>query len=171
MFKSAHQALSFAYRTINTPIVKLSSINSMRGQSGNSDLSPQDRHAQAAMIISLVERSVDVPGNAYLKAHYGRELQGGADEGAVTEALVMAAMRAMPTGVHSRRGVEKLVRIYFGKDISMTSVRTDFKCRHDTAKEHREVVHGALDTIGRRADDAAHRALDSAGLILVEVAA
>lgn len=170
MFKSTHQALSFAYRTINTPIVKLSSINFMRGSGGNSDLSPQERHAQAVMIISLVERSVDVMGAAYLKAHYGKELQGGTEERAVADALVKAAICAMPTGMHSRRGVEKLVRIYFGKDISMTSVRTDFKCRHATANEHREVVHGALDTIGRRADDAAHRALNSAGLILVEAA-
>jgi len=67
-------------------------------------MTPHDRHAQAAIILSIVEKAVDVNGLAYLKAHYGRELQGGEDQRAVADVLVRVAMAAMPTGMHNRRG-------------------------------------------------------------------
>lgn len=171
MFKSAHHALQFVFRTLGMPIVKMSSVNSMRGASGSGDMTPHDRHAQAAMIMAIVERAVDVNGIAYLKAYYGRELQKGTDERAVADVLVRVAMSAMPTGMHSRRGVEKLVRIYFGQGISMVSARTDFKCRHAVVNEYKKLVHDAMDTIGRRAEDAAYTVLDDAGLISIEEAA
>ena len=162
MFKSAHHALQFAFRTLGMPIVKMSSVNSMRGASGSGDMTPHDRHAQAAMILSIVEKAVDINGLAYFKAHYGRELQKGEEERAVADVLVRVAMAAMPTGMHSRRGVEKLVRIYFGQDISMVSVRKDMGCGHPRANEYRDVVRKALNEIGDRADYDADGALRAA---------
>lgn len=166
MFESAHHALQFAFRIINTPIVKMSSVNSMCGASGSGEMTPHDRHAQAAIILSIVEKAVDVNGLAYLKAHYGRELQGGEEQRAVADVLVRVAMAAMPTGMHSRRGIEKLVRIYFGQDISMVSVRKDMGCGHPRANEYRDAVRKALNAIGDRADydvDAALRAACQVG--------
>lgn len=166
MFRSSHHALQFAFRTIGNPIVKMSSVNSMRGASGNGDMTPHDRHAQAAMIMAIVERAVDVNGLAYLKAHYGRELFGGEHERALANHLVRVVVGTLPTGNHNPRGIEKLVRIYFGQDISMVSVRKDMQCGHARANEYRDMVRMALGAIGGRADyevDAALRAACQVG--------
>lgn len=169
MFESAHHALQFAFGTLGKPIIKMSSINKMRGAAGNGDMTPHDRHAQAAIIMSVIEKAVDPGGMAYLLAHYGNELRGGDKERAVADVLVRAAMAAMPTGMHSRRGVEKLVRIYFGQDISMVSVRKDMGCGHPRANEYRDTVRKALNAIGDRADYDADAALRAACLVGEEV--
>ena len=171
MFKSAHHALQFAFRTIGTPIVKLSSINSMRGASGNGDLTPHDSHAQAAIIMSIIEKAVDVNGMAYLKAYHGHELNKGSEERAVADILVRVVVATLPTGSHSRRGIEKLVRIYFGANISMISTRKDLACNNRRYYEYRDEVCRVLDHIAMRADADADRALEMAGLIGEEVAA
>lgn len=168
MFKSAHHALQFAFRTLGMPIVKLSSINSMRGGSSYGELTPHDRHAQAAMILSIVERAVDVNGLACLMARYGNELRGGDRERTVADTLVRVVMAALPTGMHSRRGVEKLVRIYFGQDISLVSVRCDMKCGHARVNEYRDMVRKALDEIVDRVEMGADNALRESGLIGIE---
>lgn len=170
MFKSSHHALQFAFRTIGTPIVKLSSINSMRGASGNGDLTPHDRHAQAAIIMAIVEKAVDVNGLAYLKAHYGHELRGGGYERAVIDILVCVVVAALPTGMHSRRGIEKLVRNYFGQNISVISTRKDLACNNRRYYEYRDEVYRVLDHIAMRTDADVDRALEAAGLIGEEVA-
>ena len=170
MFKSAHHALQFAFRTIGTPIVKLSGINSMRGASGNGDLTPHDRHAQAAIIMSIVEKAVDANCMAYLKAYHGHELNNGREERAVADILVRVVVTTLPTGMHSRRGVEKLVRVYFGQSISMISIRKELACNNRRYYEYRDDVCRALDHIAMRADADADRALEMAGLIGEEVA-
>lgn len=154
-----------------TPIIKMSGINNMRGSGGNSDMTPHDRHAQAAMIMSMVERVVDVYGQAYLKAQYGRELNGGEQADKVREILVRCVMAAMPTGVHSSRGVSKLITIYFGGKITMVSVRTDFRCKMATSFEYRNLAFSVLDKIHANAEAAIHAELEKAGLIDVEVTA
>lgn len=169
-FKSSHHALQFAFRTVGTPIVKLSSINSMRGASGNGDLTPHDRHAQAAIIMSIVEKATDANCMAYLKAYHGHELNKGNEERAVADILVRVVVATLPTGVHPRRGIEKLVRIYFGANISMISTRKDLGCNNRRYYEYRDEVCRVLDHIAARADADADRALEAAGLIGEEVA-
>lgn len=166
MFKSAHHALQFAFRTMGVPIIKMSSVNSMRGAAGNGDLTPHDRHAQAAMIVSIVEKVVDVNGQAFLRAHYGSELFGGEHERQLANHLVQVVIGTLPTGMYSRRGVEKLVRIYFGQKIGMAAVRRDMRCGIKRVNECRDLVYQTLSSIGRRADIAADTALREAGLIL-----
>lgn len=170
MFRSSHHALQFAFRTLGIPIVKMSSVNSMRGASGNGDMTPHDRHAQAAMIMAIAERAVDVNGLAYLQAHYGRELAGGEHERALVNHLVRVVIGTFPTGTHYPRGVEKLVRNYFGQNIGMSAVRCDMRCGIKKANEYRDWVHQALGAIGRRAEYEVDVALRSAGLILEEAA-
>lgn len=41
--------------------------------------------------------------------------------------LTTIAVASLPTGVYSRRGIEKMVRIYFGQEISFVSVRKDLR--------------------------------------------
>lgn len=171
MFKSAHHALQFAYRVFNSPIVKTSSFNAGGVMSGHGELTPHDKHAQAAMILSIVERSVDVNGQAYLKAHYGREFQGGENHRAVMDVLFRVAAATFPSGLHRRRGVESLIATYFGKGYSMISIRKDLGCNNRRYYEYKEWVNSALDDVGRHAEDDACRALEGAGLIEEEAVA
>lgn len=168
MFKSVHDALSFAFRVVGCPIVKMSSINSMRGSSGHGSMTPHDRHAQAVIVLEIVDRALDVNAQACIRAHYGHELRGGEGEKAVEAVLVRMAMFALPTGMHSRRGVAKIVRMYFGQDISMISARKDLQCNNRRYYEYRQAIHDALHKACVRADDEAYRALEAAGLILLE---
>lgn len=171
MFNSADAALRFVFRTLGVPICKMSSVNSMRSPSSSSEMSAHDRHAQAALILSVVEKAVDQTGLAYIMAHYGRELQHGERELDVLNHLVVSVMASMPSGVSSRRGVGKLVRIYFGQPISLVSVRYDMQVRHERVVEFKKIVHDALDRIGNRADGLAHDALLGAGFIVEDVIA
>ncbi len=64
MFKSVHHALTFAYKTIEAPImpinntasvIKFMETKGVVGRGGQEELSQHDKHAQAAMIIGRVE--------------------------------------------------------------------------------------------------------------------
>lgn len=166
MFTDVHHALSFAFRVTNTPILKGSSINSMRGPTGNSELSQHDKHAQAAIIMSIVEQTLDVQGLAYVYARYGGVIrQDSQKKSAVVGELVKAAIAGLPTGIHGRRGIVQLVEKYFGCDYSMISIRKELRCKQDRTAEYRELVYGAMDRVGRRAEDAVHRALEATGII------
>ncbi|OGT02148.1 MAG: hypothetical protein A2143_00690 [Gallionellales bacterium RBG_16_57_15] len=165
MFRSAHEALQFAFRTLGIPILRISSINNMRGSSGNGDLTQHDLHAQAAIIMSIVEQAVDVNCLVYLKARYGHELRGGEQERVVADTLVRVAVAALPTGIHSRRGIERLIRMYFGHGISMFSARKDLLCNNRRYYEYRDAVYGALDRLAARAEADADMALEAAGLL------
>ena len=164
-FKSSHHALRFAFSVIGVPILRISSINKMRGSSGNGDLNSHDSHAQAAIIMSSVETATDSNCMAYLKAYHGHELNKGSEERAVADILVRVVVATLPTGVHPRRGIEKLVRIYFGQNISMISTRKDLACNNRRYYEYRDEVCRVLDHIAARADADADRALEAAGLI------
>ncbi len=169
MFDSARQALKFAFGVINTPILKSSGINSMRGSSGNSDMTPHDRHAQAAMIMSIVGRAVNVNGMAYLKARFANELRGGSEAREVKEVLYRVVAAALPTGLHQRRGIDKMIEVYFGADYTMVSVRTDLRCNNRKYYEYKSCIYDVLDKVGKTADADVHRALDAAGLLNHEV--
>lgn len=198
MFRSAQDALRFAYRTVNTPIVKMSSIGTMRAPDRR-DLGPVDKHgngdavvrvsggggmselvglsrhellAQAAIILSLVERSVDVYGMAYIKAYYGYEIKhGGPQKSAVLSTLTTAAMSSLPTGMHNRRGVSRMVEVYFGAGYSMISLRADLKCNNRRYYEYKQWIGDVMDRIASRTEEDVYRALESAGLILAKEAA
>jgi hypothetical protein len=165
MFKSADAALKWSFRVMATDIVKLSSINRMSGGSGSGEMSPHDRHAQAALIMQAIKRILDPVGMAYVMAQYGRELQGGMHERQVSDALVVAVIGSFPTGMHARRGVARLVGAYFGKEAGMISVRTDLGCNNRRYYEYKTWTNDALDRIHRRAIADSHRVLEDGGLI------
>lgn len=74
------------------------------------------------------------------------------------------------TGVISRRGMEKLVRIYFGQNIGISSLRVDFRCRDDKALELKRHYHEKLDAIGQRALWALETEMLGSGILEREVA-
>lgn len=172
MFKSADAALRWAFQVMATDIVKLSSINRMRGSEGNSEMSPHERHAQAAMIIKMIERTIDPVGMAYIMARYGRELQNGEHATAVAVALSTTVIGTFPTGMHNRRGVMRMIEVYFGKDIAMKSLQTGLGgCSNRRYYEYKDWINKALDQIHLRALDAVHRALDDSSLIIKDESA
>ena len=168
MFRGAPDALKFAFSTISKPILKISSVNSMRGAEGNGDLTPHDRHAQAAIIISLIERAVDTDGCAHIMAHYGAELRGGKNGPIVIKVLVKAVTPSLPKGLHNPHGIAKMVEVYFGARYTMISVRAELRCNNRRYYKYKERIYDALDRIGSRAEADAYQALDNAGLILHE---
>lgn len=171
MFKSADHALKWAFQVSGTPIVKMSSINSMRGAEGNGDMTPHDRHAQAALIVGMAERLLDVNEMAWVMAKYAAVLRGGEYERPVADQLVKVVIAGAGTGQHSRCGYEKLVRIYFGQEIGIPAVRKDLGCGNTKAHEVKKAVFDSLDSIGNRTFGVLDDEMRRAGLISEEIAA
>ena len=171
MFHSANDALRFAYRTINTPIIRISGINSMRPSKSSSraagEFTPHDRLAQAAIIIGIVERRCDLAGIAFLNAKYGNELSGGRTERDTANTLTAAAMTALPTGNHNRRGCEKLVRTYFRQKIGMTAIRKDLDCSIRKYYEYKGKIYEIMGKIGTRTEESVYQALLAADIIVL----
>jgi hypothetical protein len=165
MFKSTDQALRRMFELLNSDIVRTSSINRMRGSSGGSDLSIQDWHAQAAMMMAGLERELSPVELAAIYAYYGRELRGGKKERVCADLLVQSVSPSLPSGMHSRRGVEKLVRIYFGADIGMVSVRCDLKTSERTAYEYRKRIADSLMKTSNDADNKAREVFIRQGIL------
>jgi hypothetical protein len=167
MFRSAHSALSWAYETVNRPIVKLSGANRMREQSMRGippeaiqGLSVHEQHAQAAAIIGMAERLPDPACREYIAARFGG--QTGAEH---VTMLMNRIFCSLGTGVHGRRGAHKLLLCYFGADVGYRAIRRDLKCRDAKVIEIRGVVYDVLDAVGDRAMVEIQGELEGHGLI------
>lgn len=169
MFRSTRHALQFAFRTMASPIIKMSSINNMRGAGGNGDMTPHDRHAQAAMIVAMVERSLDLREIALIYAQYRHELNNGEKESEVISVITPAIIASFPTGMHSKRGVEKLIRIYFGKEVGQASLRADFKCTNIQCQEYKRIAFKVMNDILDGAESKLSIQFEIAGLIANEL--
>lgn len=154
MFRNSDHALKWAFRV-----------------SGSGAESENKKRAQAALIIGMAGRLLDANEMAWVMAKYAKALLGGERERQVADQLVKVVIASAGTGAHSRRGYEKLVRIYFGQSITMLSVRTDMRCRDAQVQEIRKAVFDNLDSISNRAFFKMNDEMRRAGLILEEVAA
>lgn len=117
------------------------------------------------MIMACVERSVDSIEMAYLRAYYGHELHNGDLARIVMDILVQAVVGSLGTGLHKRRGIQKLILNYFGHDIAFRHIRTELACSLDNANKMRIQVYDALSDLGARAERDAENALYNAGII------
>lgn len=160
-FKSANAALKWAYQVMASTICKTTSIYAMSGADAAIDLTAHEKHGQAALIVGMVERAVGAGsvGHAYLTMQYGRSAEH-------IDVLVRYVAAGMPTGIHSRRGLEKCIRNYCGQQIGISAIRTDLKTRKETALEVRRDVFSRLDVLHRNVMDAAEASLREAKLIL-----
>jgi hypothetical protein len=147
-FHSAEQALRWAYETSSRPIVKVASINAMRGaeKPSNDELTPYDRHAQAAMILGLCERVLPDLHMAYVRVQFGREAGG-------FELLARHIAANFGAGLHSRRAIEKIIRAYCGEKIGIREIKTLLQCRTLKAVSLRNRAFDALDVIHAQAMD------------------
>ena len=181
-FKSVDQAVSWAFRICGVPVLKGSSVFSMIPSSGRnpSDLTNHDKHGQAALILSMIDRLADQNQKAWIVAQHGKVFNtrdwseaNASDEQkaaiytakAVEDQLVQAVMAAMPTGVHNRRGFSKLIRNYFGAGIGVNAIKADLKCGYNAVQEWKDRVYTALDRIADNIDVTLEAEMVKQGLI------
>jgi len=190
-FKSVDHAISWSFRICGVPILKGSSVFSMMPSSGRnpSDLTSHDKHGQAALILSMIDRLADQNQKAWIVAQHGKvfntrdwsatnavrlsdeQIAAMETANAVEDQLVRAVLAAMPTGVHSRRGFSKLIRNYFGAGIGVNAIRADLRCEHKAIPEWRDRVYASLDRIANNIEVTLEAEMVKQGLIVVEVAA
>ena len=163
-FRNPQHALRWAYETTSRPIVKISSINAMRGPEGagetgaDGDLTAYDRHAQAALILGMCERVLSEMHIAYIRVQYGREASG-------FDLLVRHLAANFGTGMHSRRGVELIIRTYCGQKTGLRELRKTMSCGMLKAASLRNRGYDALDMIHNQAMDTLQREMENRGLL------
>lgn len=163
-FTSPQRALRWAYETTSRPIVKISSVNDMReasragGAVPNGELTPHDRHAQAALILSLCERVLPTLHMAYVRVQFGREASG-------FELLAHHLAANFGTGLHSRRSIEQIVRAYCGEKIGLREIRKSMSCGMLKAVAYRNQAYDLLDAIHLQAMDRLREEMEKRGLI------
>jgi hypothetical protein len=144
--------------------VKISSVNAMRGPDGAGEtgaageLTAYDRHAQAALILGLCERILSDLHIAYVRVQYGREASG-------FDLLGRHLAANFGTGMHSRRGVELIIRTYCGQKTGLRELRKSMSCGMLKAASLRNRGYDALDMIHDQAMDTLQREMESRGLL------
>lgn len=144
---SPESTLRWCYETINRPIVKISSINEMREDNSvrpSTDLTPHDHHAEAALILGLCERVLSELHMAYVRAQFGRDNSG-------FDLLGRHLAGVFGTGLHSRRGIEKIIRLYCGEKGGLREIKRSMSCGMLKAAVLRNRGFDALDAIHAQA--------------------
>lgn len=163
-FNDPQHALRWAFETSSRPIVKISSINAMRGSnkagegSAIDDLTVYDLHAQAALILSLCERVLSQLHLAYVRVQFGREASG-------FDLLARHLAANFGTGMHNRRGIEQIIRAYCGEKIGLREIRKSMACGMLKAASLRNRGYDALDLIHDQTMDVLQREMESRDLL------
>ncbi|SEK61531.1 hypothetical protein [Nitrosovibrio tenuis] len=163
-FSNAEHALRWSYETSNKPIVKISSVNEMRGPekidggASSDELTAHDYHAQAALILGLCERALSPLHMAYVRVQFGREASG-------FDMLARHLAANFGTGVHSRRGIEQIIRAYCGQKIGLREMRKSMSCGMLKAATLRNQGYDVLDKIHLQAMDILYREMENRGLL------
>ncbi len=143
-FYSADQALRWAYNTTARPVLKLSSIYTMRGPAATyTDMTPHERRAQAAQIQGVVDgmESLDA---AYVHANYGREISEQEYD------LIVGYCEKALTPIRARRGIILLCSEYMGQHVGWRSLRSSLSCRNNDVPVIRDRIFSELDTVHQR---------------------
>lgn len=158
-FKSPEHALRWAFEMTNRPIVKISSVNTMRGAEtqSNSEMTVHDRHAQAALIVGLCERVLSSLHMAYVRAQFGRDASG-------FDLLTYHLAANFGTGLHSRRCIEKIIRSYCGEKVGIREIKKSMACGMLKAVSYRNQAYDTLDLIHTQAMDRLGMEMEIRGL-------
>jgi len=130
----------------------------MRGRSGHGELSAQDRHVQAALIINLCQRILSPLHLAYIKAQFGRDSSG-------FDMLVNYLVATFGTGMHSRRGIEQIIRGYCGEKLVLRDFQSNMRIGFIKAVAMRDQGYYALDNIHSQAITALWREMEVSELL------
>jgi hypothetical protein len=154
MFNNVGHALEWAYNTSAKPIVKMSGINHMRQTPTKGtpnelliNFSVHDRHAQAALIIGLIDGLRDQAEQQYIKARFGRMI-GESD----IFALVYRGCDAAGFGLGGQPLVYRVMHGYFtGRGVPYRAVRKVLGCRNEYALMVKSCLYEVLDCYHDRA--------------------
>lgn len=145
-FESSEHALRWAYEVLARPIVKISSVNGMRGPERSCEvMTPQDVHTQAAMIISACERVLSPLQLAYVKIKYGCDGKG-------LELLLLHVHECLGSQ-HSRQTIKHIVLSYCGNGGGIREIKRSVGCGFLRAALIRSRGYDALDVIHAQAMD------------------
>jgi hypothetical protein len=158
-FSSPEHALRWSYEISNRPIVKVSSINGMRGPESaiTEEITSHDQHAQAALIIGMCERILSPLHMAYVRVQFGRE-NGGFD------LLGRHLVGGFGTGLHSRRGIEQIIRAYCGEKIGLRELKKSMSCGMLKAASLRSRGYDMLDSLHAQAMDTISQEMEERNL-------
>jgi hypothetical protein len=95
---------------------------------------------------------------AYVKVQFGREASG-------FDLLGRHLAASFGTGVHSRRGIEQIIRSYCGEKIGLRELRKSMACGMLKAASLRNGGYDVLDTIHTQAMDILYREMERRGLL------
>jgi len=119
MYKSADDALSHAARVMQCPVIDAGAAYSLAARArraAGSGLSPMEAHGDAALVADVVLRAVAPSEAAWIAARYWKIFHIDPPPSVALEAarrLRVIVICALPTGVHSTRGVDALIRNCF----------------------------------------------------------
>jgi hypothetical protein len=166
MWSNAEDVLKWAYNTSERPIVNTSGINRMRHEYHGAvnylllGFSVQDRHAQAALIISMTARLSDPAAGQYLGAKFGWRL-----EKNDIRLLVYRACAAAGEGLDRQAAMYQIVRGYFGEQLRQRTVRELLHCQNQRATMTRNCIYNTMDLIHNRAMAEIRETFERHGLI------
>ena len=165
LFKDVHHALYDCFAIASNSVMPQGTLGRMMKKTRKSSarwagLSQLERHAQAAQVISIVEKMPDPAGREYILSDYI-----GFTGGEATKNLLNAVIAQLPTGVHQRRGVQAVLRAYFGAPVSARSMRYDLHCKQTELADYRSNVSRAANVIGNRSIEYIEIQLLNRGLI------
>jgi hypothetical protein len=168
MFQNCESALRWAYNTASRPIVKLSTVHGMRRVVGHyhypnpllDDLTAQERHSQAALIIGLIDKLDDPVEVEYVRARFGRRT----DPRDLLR-LVCYCCIGLGIGPDRSEAMYRVLREYFAGQVSTRMVRREIGCRHHSAVVVRHRLCTALEMVELRALSDIGRILEERGLV------
>ena len=162
-FNNPRHALRWAYETTNTPIIKISSVNAMRGPDSaggpaEGELTAYDRHAQAALILES------------MRARTARAASGLRPRPVRPGSRRIRHADAPPCRKFWHRGaqpawIEQIIRAYCGEKIGLREIRKSMSCGTLKAAALRNGGYDVLDLIHAQAMDILDREMHSRGLL------
>lgn len=165
---SAESALHWAYAVSSRPVITRAMVNGMSGPGTTSmpneliaNLDIQDMHAQAALIIGLIDLLPDPVDREFIKARFGmntnrRDLM----------FLVRHCLTGTGLSLEKNEAVYKIIRAYFWGNVSLRAVRRGIGCHHSTAVIARGKLFEALERVNNRAMSDLARIMEERGLVL-----
>lgn len=148
-FRNAEHALRWAFEVSSKPIVKISSINKMRGsdQTSCEEVTTHDQHAQAALIIGLCERVLNPVQMAYVRIQFGRENSG-------MELMERHLAAYFGTGMYNRRAIQAIILAYCNSGkMGIRDIKKILSCGMLKAAVFRNRGYDFLDSVHSQAID------------------
>jgi hypothetical protein len=163
LFRNADHALRFAYGRRSPLLDSVRFLTDMMVSRGRTSalgaLSPEERVAQAAMLLAFVAR-MPGPEQACIVARYTRDERRKNAQDYLTEHV-----RRAVTGVSHIRMLAELVKRHYGKRVHLGMLASRFDVHRNTVMGKRQTIELELQRIEARADSQVILYLQISGLL------